>query len=101
MADADLASARTQAQKNFTVAELGWDQVKVKEGEVAALSAQVAQAKAALKEAQSVLADLTLLGERYVDAMREMSMSENSKTILLPTDLPAAVRGLMGGLGMK
>ncbi|MCW8859481.1 MAG: SPFH/Band 7/PHB domain protein [Deltaproteobacteria bacterium] len=42
-----------------------------------------------------------LLGERYVDAIREISTSENSKTILLPADLPAAVRGLMGGLGMK
>lgn len=68
VADADLASARaarTQAQKNFTVAELGWDQVKVKEGELAALSAQVIQAKAALREAQSVLDDLTL----YAPAM--------------------------------
>ncbi|MEA3543987.1 MAG: efflux RND transporter periplasmic adaptor subunit [Thermodesulfobacteriota bacterium] len=68
VADADLASARaarTQAQKNFTVAKLGWDQVKVKEGEVAALSAQVVQVKAALKEAQSVVDDLTL----YAPAM--------------------------------
>lgn len=42
-----------------------------------------------------------LLGERYVDAIREIATAENSKTILLPADLPAAVRGLMGGLGMK
>ncbi|MDA3902171.1 MAG: hypothetical protein PF441_01845 [Desulfuromusa sp.] len=42
-----------------------------------------------------------LLGERYVDAIKEISTSDNSKTILLPADLPAAVRGLMGGLGMK
>ncbi len=42
-----------------------------------------------------------LLGERYVDAIRAIAVSENSKTILLPADLPAAVRGLMGGLSAK
>ncbi|MCK4501593.1 MAG: efflux RND transporter periplasmic adaptor subunit, partial [Desulfuromonadales bacterium] len=63
VADADLFSARaalTQAQNNFSVAELGWDQVKIKESEMVALKSQVAQSKAALIEAQSVLADLTL-----------------------------------------
>lgn len=38
-----------------------------------------------------------LLGDKYVDAMREMSLSENSKTVILPADIPAAVRGIMGG----
>jgi len=42
-----------------------------------------------------------LLGERYVDAIKEISTSENSKIILLPADLPAAVRGLLGGFGAK
>ncbi|WP_461481047.1 SPFH domain-containing protein [Porticoccus sp.] len=36
-----------------------------------------------------------LLGERYVEAMREMAKSDNSKLVLLPGDIPAAVRGLM------
>lgn len=39
-----------------------------------------------------------LLGERYVDAIREMSSGENAKIVLLPGDIPAAVRGIMGGL---
>jgi regulator of protease activity HflC (stomatin/prohibitin superfamily) len=38
-----------------------------------------------------------LLGERYVDAVREMAKSENSKLLILPADIPAAVRGIMGG----
>lgn len=42
-----------------------------------------------------------LLGERYVDALKSLSTSDNSKTILLPADLPAAIRGLMGGLAAK
>lgn len=38
-----------------------------------------------------------ILGEKYVDAIRDMSTSDNAKTILLPADLPAAIRGILGG----
>jgi regulator of protease activity HflC (stomatin/prohibitin superfamily) len=38
-----------------------------------------------------------LLGERYVDAVRDMAKSENSKFLVLPADIPAAVRGIMNG----
>jgi regulator of protease activity HflC (stomatin/prohibitin superfamily) len=38
-----------------------------------------------------------LLGERYVEALRELGQSANSKLVVLPADLPAAVRGLMSG----
>ena len=37
-----------------------------------------------------------LLGERYIEAVKDMSTSDNSKTILLPGDIPATVKGLMG-----
>ena len=40
-----------------------------------------------------------LLGQRYVDAMRKMAENDNSKIIILPADLPAAVRGIMGTRG--
>ncbi len=36
-----------------------------------------------------------LLGEKYVEAIRDMSKSPNSKLVVLPADIPAAVRGLM------
>ena len=39
-----------------------------------------------------------LLGEKYVEAMREMAESSNGKFVVLPADLPAAVRGLMSNL---
>jgi len=42
-----------------------------------------------------------LLGERYVDAMKMLSTSQNAKTVIIPADLPAAVRGIMGGLGKQ
>ncbi|MDP1521088.1 SPFH domain-containing protein [Porticoccus litoralis] len=37
-----------------------------------------------------------LLGEKYVEAMRGIAESENAKMVVLPADIPAAVRGLMG-----
>jgi regulator of protease activity HflC (stomatin/prohibitin superfamily) len=37
-----------------------------------------------------------LLGERYIQSMRDMALSENGKLVLIPADLPAALRGLIG-----
>ncbi|PLX93214.1 MAG: hypothetical protein C0621_08105 [Desulfuromonas sp.] len=39
-----------------------------------------------------------LLGEKYIEAMKEMSSTGNSKVVVLPADIPAAVRGIMGSL---
>jgi regulator of protease activity HflC (stomatin/prohibitin superfamily) len=39
-----------------------------------------------------------LLGDKYVDSIKAMSQGENAKIVLLPGDIPAAVRGIMGGL---
>ena len=36
-----------------------------------------------------------LLGERYINALEELSTSPNAKNILLPADLPNAVKGLL------
>jgi regulator of protease activity HflC (stomatin/prohibitin superfamily) len=40
-----------------------------------------------------------LLGEKYIEAVRNVSASQNAKVILLPADIPAAVRGIMGVFG--
>ena len=37
-----------------------------------------------------------LLGEKYVDAVKNMAGSDNAKLVVLPADLPAAVKGIMG-----
>ena len=39
-----------------------------------------------------------LLGEKYIDAVKNISGAPNAKIVLLPADIPAAVRGLMGHL---
>jgi len=42
-----------------------------------------------------------LLGESYIKAIQKTAESGNSKTILLPADLQASIRGLIGGLSSK
>lgn len=37
-----------------------------------------------------------LLGEKYIHALQELATSENSKTMVLPADLPAAIKGMIG-----
>ncbi len=70
-----------------------------------------AQAKVVLAEAsqraiqkvteaikQNELPVAYLLGEKYIEAVRNISTSENTKVLMLPADIPAAVRGIMGSL---
>ncbi len=75
-------------------------------------STRDAQAKVVLAEAsQSAIQKVSqaiqtnelpvmyLLGEKYIDAVKTISNSQNSKVVVLPADIPAAVRGIMGALG--
>jgi len=47
---------------------------------------------------QNELPVVYLLGEKYVEALSSMSDSQNAKVIVMPADIPAAVRGIMSGL---
>ncbi|MGB1458037.1 SPFH domain-containing protein [Spongiibacter marinus] len=38
---------------------------------------------------------LYLLGEKYADSLRQLSASDNAKTVVLPADLPQAVRAIL------
>ncbi len=40
-----------------------------------------------------------ILGGRYIEALKNFSSSQNAKYVVLPADLPAAVKGMLGGLG--
>jgi regulator of protease activity HflC (stomatin/prohibitin superfamily) len=56
--------------------------------------------KSALTKVSEAIQDkelpaMYLLGEKYIDAVHSMSKSPNSKLVILPADLPAAVRGIM------
>jgi HlyD family secretion protein len=54
-------AALDQASKELAQAELGWERIRSKEAEVAAMERQRDQADATLAEAQSVLDDLTIV----------------------------------------
>ena len=41
-----------------------------------------------------------LLGEKYIKSLQAMATSPNAKTVLIPADLPSALRGILGG-GVK
>jgi regulator of protease activity HflC (stomatin/prohibitin superfamily) len=38
-----------------------------------------------------------LLGEKYINSLETLSGSDNSKFIVFPADIPAAIKGMMGG----
>lgn len=58
-----------------------------------------ASGKAIALVAEAVRGDelpaLYLLGEKYADALVELSSSGNAKTVVLPADLPQAVKGML------
>jgi len=39
-----------------------------------------------------------ILGEKYIDAVSKASSSQNSKLVILPADLQAALKGMLGGI---
>ena len=56
--------------------------------------------KSALSKINEAIQDkelpaMYMLGEKYIEAMHSMAKSDNSKLIVLPADIPAAVRGIM------
>ena len=66
--------------------------------------AQVVLAEATQKSITMVTEAITdqelpamyLLGEKYINALQEMATSPNAKTVLIPADLPNALRGILG-----
>ena len=69
--------------------------------------AQVVLAEASQRAIQKVteavreneLPVMYLLGEKYIAAVKDISTSVNSKVVVLPADLPAAVKGFLNAAG--
>lgn len=66
--------------------------------------AQVVLAQASQRAIEMVAAAIVdrelpvmyLLGERYIDAVKQLAASSNGKLVLIPADLPASLRGILG-----
>ena len=81
-ADGRLEASRRDAEAQVVLAE----------------ASQTAIRKVAEATQTGELPVVYLLGEKYIEAMRGIAQSQNSKLVILPADLPAAVRGLIGTL---
>jgi regulator of protease activity HflC (stomatin/prohibitin superfamily) len=93
-ADGQKAAAILEAEGRFEASKRD-AQAKV----VLAEAAQRAIQKITEAIKENDLPVVYLLGEKYVEALSSMSASQNAKVVVLPADIPAAVRGIMGGMG--
>lgn len=85
-ADGRLEASKRDAQAKVVLAEASQTAIE-----------KVTQAVQAANE----LPVMYLLGEKYIEAVRNIATSENSKVVVLPADIPAAVRGIMSNLEKK
>jgi regulator of protease activity HflC (stomatin/prohibitin superfamily) len=63
---------------------------------VLAQASQEAVSKVTQAIANNELPVMYLLGEKYIAAISQLANSANAKNIVIPADIPAAVRGIMG-----
>jgi regulator of protease activity HflC (stomatin/prohibitin superfamily) len=93
---------RAEGNKNAMILEAeGKLQAARKEAEAqVALSEASAQAIKNVSEAitDKELPTMFLLGDRYINTLEKMSESPNSKFVVYPADLQAAIKGLLGNL---
>ncbi len=82
-AEGRLEASRRDAQAKIVLAE----------------ASQQAIEKVTMAIKDQELPAMYLLGEKYIESIKAISTSENGKMIILPADIPAAVRGLIGNIG--
>jgi len=90
-AEGDKTAAILQAEGRFEASK--------KDAEAKIVLAEASQA--AIQKVADAIRDndlpiVYLLGEKYIEALKGISSSPNSKIVLLPGDLPAAIRGILG-----
>ena len=81
-ADGRLEASRRDAEAKIVIAEASKEAIE----------------KVTSAVGQDDLPVMYLLGENYIGAIKSLADSDNSKLVILPADIPAAVRGLMGNL---
>jgi regulator of protease activity HflC (stomatin/prohibitin superfamily) len=96
---------RAEGEKNAMILEAqGKLEAARKEAEAqVALSEASAQA---IKNVSSAIEDkelptMFLLGDRYINTLEKISMSNNSKFVIYPADLQASIKGMLGNVMNK
>jgi len=91
---------RAEGQKNAAILEAeGRFEASKRDAEAQVMLAKGSQQ--ALELVAQAIGDkempvVYLLGEKYIKSMEMLAASGNSKTVVFPADLPAAIKGLMG-----
>ena len=94
---------RAEGEKTAAILEAdGRLEASKRDAQAKVVLAQASQA--AIEKVSQVIQNnelpvMYLLGEKYIEAVKNISTSQNSKVVVLPADIPASVRGIMSTLG--
>ena len=94
---------RAEGEKTAAILEAdGRLEASKRDAQAKVVLAQASQA--AIEKVSQVIQNnelpvMYLLGEKYIEAVKNISTSQNSKIVVLPADIPASVRGIMSTLG--
>lgn len=107
----EQAAAERQRRAMVTRAEGGKSAAILEADGRYEASKRDAQAKVVLAEASQIairkvheaiqdheMPVMFLLGEKYIEAVKNISASENAKVVMLPGDIPGSIRGILGNL---
>ncbi len=92
-ADGEKAAAVLEAEGRLEASKRD-AQAKV----VLAEASQLAIQKVTTAIGDNEIPVMYLIGERYVEALKGLANSPNSKVVLLPAEIPTAIRGIVGGI---
>jgi regulator of protease activity HflC (stomatin/prohibitin superfamily) len=90
-AEGEKSAAILQAEGRFEASKLD-----ARSKVVLAESDQITINKITEAVQSNELPVMFILGGRYIDALKNVSTSGNSKIVVLPADLPAAIKGMLG-----
>jgi regulator of protease activity HflC (stomatin/prohibitin superfamily) len=92
-ADGEKAAAVLEAEGRLEASKRD-AQAKV----VLAEASQLAIQKVTSAIGENEIPVMYLIGERYVEALKGLANSANSKVVLMPAEIPTAIRGIVGGM---
>ncbi|MFQ5636576.1 MAG: SPFH domain-containing protein [bacterium] len=97
------AVSRAEGEKSAAILEADGRLEASKRDAHAAIVLAEANQRAIQKISEAVPAHespiMFILGEKYIEAMKKVANSQNTKVVILPADIPAAVKGIMSTLG--
>jgi len=96
---------KAEGQKNAMILEAEGKLEAAKKEAAAQVALSEASAQA-IKNVSSAIEDkelptMFLLGDRYINTLEKISLSDNSKFVIYPADLQASIKGMLGNVMKK